>query len=210
MDFMMQQAWAFALSPLCRTAGLFFAAMMLSSALAIAQDSQARPLQFKSVNEMIEDRNDFSEEKGSFKLVSAKPLHIQLAPTIVSGERPENMERELRRAALYGIYRSFVHTKADAVVVTVIPQEVTFNPISSRLLKSPSVQVRVTRAQAMKAANQLVKVTTAADLIAPEAAGDIQMDEWTPEFRALYFEDEGQLKLLKAIKAAGGDLVNNG
>jgi len=31
-----------------------------------------------------------------------------------------------------------------------------------------------------------------------------------PDFESAYVTDEGQIRLLEAIKAAGGDLVNNG
>lgn len=190
--------------------GLLLATLMFSSIPSFAQDGPAQPLQFKSVADMIEDRGDYAEENGSFKLVSAKPLKIQLAPTVVPGDAPENVQRELRRAALYGVYRTFAHTNADAVSVTVVPREVTLNPVTSKLLKAPSVRVSVTREQAMKAAGQLVKANSASDLIAPEVAGDTQLDEWTPAFQNYYFKDAGQLQLLNAIKAAGGDLVNNG
>ncbi|NUU37369.1 hypothetical protein [Pseudomonas sp. C2B4] len=190
--------------------GLLLAALMLNSTQTLAQDGPAHPLQFKSVAEMIEDRGDYAEENGTFKLVSAKPLKIQLAPTVVPGDLPENVQRELRRAALYGVYRTFTHTNADAVVVTVVPREVTFNPVTTKFLKAPNLKVSVTRAQAMTAAGVFVKANSASDLVVPEAAGDSQMDEWTPAFQNLYFKDAGQLQLLKAIETAGGDLVNNG
>lgn len=190
--------------------GFFFAALLLNGTPSMAQDGQAKPLQFKSVAEMIEDRGDYAEENGSFKLLGTKPLRIQLAPTVVKGDLPENVQREVRRAAIYGVYRTFAHTSADSVVVTAVPLEMSFNPVTSKLLKVPSIEIKVTRAQAMKAAGQLVNASTVSDLVAPEAASDRQIDEWTPAFQNLYFKDAGQLQLLKAIKAAGGDLVNNG
>lgn len=189
---------------------LILATLMFSSTQSVAQDGPAHPLQFKSVAEMIEDRGDYAEENGSFKLVSDKPLEIQLAPTVVPGDLPENVQRELRRAALYGVYRTFAHTNVNAVSVTVVPREVTLNPVTSKLLKKPSVQISVTRDQAMTAAGKFVEASSASDLVVPEAAGDTQLDEWTPAFQNLYFKDAGQLQLLNAIKAAGGDLVNNG
>lgn len=189
---------------------LLLATLMFSSTQSIAEDGPAHPLQFKSVAEMIEDRGDYAEEDGSFKLVSAKPLKIQLAPTVFSGDLPENVQRELRRAALYGVYRTFAHTNAEAVSVTAVPREMTVNPVTSKVLNAPSVQISVTRDQAMMAAGRIVKASSASDLVVPEAAGDSQLDEWTPAFQDLYFKDAGQLQLLNAIKSAGGDVVNNG
>jgi len=46
--------------------------------------------------------------------------------------------------------------------------------------------------------------------VRPEQAGTIQLDNWAPKFEDAYMTDKGQIRLLEAIKAAGGDLVNNG
>lgn len=213
MDFAkMKAVFGRGSSPISRSksVSILLTTMMLASSPTFAQDGKAHPLQFKTVNEMIEDRGDYSEENGSFKLVSAQPLKIQLAPSVVPGDLPENVQREIRRAALYGVYRTFTHTDADAVVVKVVPMQITINPYSSKLLSSPSIQISVTRAQAMQAAGQLVDANTSSDLVVPEAGGGFQSDQWIPKFETLYIKDAGQLKLLNAIEAAGGDLVNNG
>lgn len=174
------------------------------------QASSIAPLQFADVPAMIEDFGDYSSENGSFKLISSKPLHLQLAPTVVSGDLPENVEREVRRAALYGVYRTLIHTNADAVIVTSVPNQVTMNPHTSKLLGKPSLMITVTREQALQAVKHLVDAKQLSDLVIPEQAGTIQLDNWRKDFEAVYFKDEGQKALLKQIQASGGDLVNNG
>jgi hypothetical protein len=164
-------------------------------------------MQFADVPAMIEDFGDYSSENGSFKLISSTPLHLQLAPTVVSGDSPENVERELRRAVLYGVYRTFIHTNADAVIVTSMPNQVTINPHTSKLLDKPTLMATVTRAQALQAVKHLVDAQQLSDLVIPEQAGTIQLDNWRKDFEAVYFEDEGQKALLKQIQSSGGDLV---
>lgn len=168
------------------------------------------PQAFSNVSAMVEDFGDYSAENGSFTLVSSEPLHLQLAPTVVPGDLPENNVREVRRAALYGVYRTFIHTNAPAVKVTSVPNEVTFNPHASKILDKPGLVVTVTREQALQAVKQLIDVQQLSDLVLPEQAGTIQLDNWRKDFEAVYFGDEGQEALLNAIKASGGDLVNNG
>lgn len=185
-----------------------FLAMATAAPTVMAADLV--PLHFATVGEMIEDRGDYSAENGTFKLLSGKPLKIQLAPSIVPGDLPENNAREIRRAALYGVYRTLVHTDADKVTSIAVPRELNIREQTSRLLTRPSLSITVTRAQALEAAGRFVKIESAADLVNPEQEYSIQLDNWTPEFEAIYMSDEGQINLLKAIEAAGGDLVNNG
>lgn len=172
--------------------------------------AELKPLQFDTVEEMIEDLGDYSAENGTFTLLSTEPLKIQLAPSVVPGDLPENDAREIRRAALYGVYRTLVHTDADKVTSVAVPRQVNIREQTSKLLSKPSLSITVTRAQALKAAGQFLKVQSAEDLVRPEQAGTIQLDNWVPEFQRAYMSDKGQIMLLEAIKAAGGDLVNNG
>lgn len=175
---------------------------------AVAEELQ--PLQYPNVSAMVEDMGDFSSENGTFAVLSEKPLQIRIAARVVPGDLPENVTREVRRAALYGVYRTLVHTTAESVQVIAVPNQITLNPYSSKILSSPSLQVTVTRAQALEAAKRLIGVDALSDIVTPEQAGTIQLDNWSESFEPLYFKDDGQEALLKAIKAAGGDLVNNG
>lgn len=175
---------------------------------AAAQELQ--PLQYPNVSAMVEDLGDFSSENGTFAVLSENPLQIRIAARVVPGDLPENVTREVRRAALYGVYRTLLHTTAESVQVTAVPNQITLNPYSSKILSSPSLQVTATRAQALEAVKRLIGVDALSDLVTPEQAGTIQLDSWSESFEPLYFKDDGQEALLKAIKAAGGDLVNNG
>ena len=181
---------------------------LLASFGAAAEELQ--PQQFGTVSEMVEDFGDFSAENGTFAVLSEQPLQVRFAATVVPGDLPENVNREVRRAALYGVYRTFLHTTAESVQVTAVPNQVTINPYSSKLLNSPALKITVTRAQALAAAKALTGADALDDLVTPEKTGSFQFDSWSKNFEPLYFKDEGQVELLKAIKAAGGDLVNNG
>nr|DAH55458.1 MAG TPA: hypothetical protein [Caudoviricetes sp.] len=208
MDFKGHQTPAW-LSRLRRS--LVTAALVITLApVGQAPAADLKPLHFATVGEMIEDLGDYAAENGTFKLLSTEPLKIQLAPSIVPGDLPENNAREIRRAALYGVYRTLVHTDADKVTSVAVPREVNIREQTSKVLSKPSLSITVTRAQALKAAGVFLKVQSAADLVRPEQAGTIQLDNWAPKFEDAYMTDKGQIRLLEAIKAAGGDLVNNG
>ena len=105
MDFKGYQTPAW-LSRLRRS--LVTAALVITLApVGQAPAADLKPLHFATVGEMIEDLGDYAAENGTFKLLSTEPLKIQLAPSIVPGDLPENNAREIRRAALYAV--SYTH-----------------------------------------------------------------------------------------------------
>lgn len=167
------------------------AVLSLVTAAAYAEE----PQQFATVSEMIEDRADFSEELGTYKLISANPLHIQLAAQVVANDLPEVVLSEVQRAAIYGVYRTFIHTDADKVRVTAVPMEVTMNPWSGHILKSPVVDIEVTRAQSLKAVASKIPASSLNDLV--ELTSD--SDSWSKPFAQLYFKPEGQAAIVKAL-----------
>lgn len=80
--------------------------------------SAAPAKQFKSVEEVGDFTQDFMVETGTLKVLKKKPLHIQLrtekqADTKLAAEA-------VFRAYLWGVYRTFLHTNADEVTVTVV------------------------------------------------------------------------------------------
>ncbi|HCD9834320.1 TPA: hypothetical protein NER77_004519 [Pseudomonas aeruginosa] len=177
---------------------------------AAVQAEGLAPMHFATVDAMIEDFGDYSAENGSFVLESSEPLKVQFAPTVVPGDLPENIEREVRRAALYGVFRTLIHTDAGAVAVTSVPNETTFNPHSTRLLEKPRLTISTTREQALQAVKSLVDAQQLSELVVPERAGTIQLDNWRKDFEALYFKDEGQKALLQALQASGAAVSFNG
>jgi hypothetical protein len=158
-----------------------------------APAADLKPLHFATVGEMIEDLGDYAAENGTFKLLSTEPLKIQLAPSIVLGDLPENNAREIRRLPIRCLSHPD-HTDADKVTSVAVPREVNIREQTSKVLSKPSLSITVTRAQALKAAGVFLKVQSAADLVRPEQAGTIQLDNWAPKFEDAYMTDKGQIR----------------
>jgi hypothetical protein len=156
---------------------------------------------FDSLPAMVEDFGDFSAENGTFKVVADKPLHVQFAPQVVPGDLPENIRYEVQRAALYGVYRTFVHTSVDSVQVTAYPIEIDLKSHVSKNLKGPTVNVKVTRAQALAAVQKFIRVDDFSELVDPKQMGTIQLDNWTKDFESLYYKQPNIDKLLVELKA---------
>ncbi|WP_130932227.1 hypothetical protein [Pseudomonas sp. Sample_24] len=183
-----------------RTAKKLVLATALFSTLSVTAHA-LEPQHFDSLPAMVEDFGDFSEENGTFKVLSAKPLHVQFSPHVVPGDLPENVRYEVQRAALYGVFRTFVHTSADAVQVTAAPLEIDIKNGGTRKLKGPAVDITVTRAQALAAVKKFIQVNDFSDLVDPQQMGKIQVDNWTKDFESLYYKQPNIDRLLVDLKA---------
>ena len=74
--------------------------------------------QFKNMEEVGDFTQDFMVETGTLKVLTKKPLHIQLN---IARETDSKLAAEsMFRAYLWGVYRTFLHTNADEVTVTVV------------------------------------------------------------------------------------------
>jgi len=166
-----------------------------------AADTQLKPQQFATVTDLIEDFADFDEGNGTFQLISADPLHIQMAAEVVANDLPEVIQSEVQRVALYGVFRSLIHTAAPAVKVDAVAKEVTFNPRTSRDLAEPKVHIEVTREQALRAVQQHLAIDSLSELVTPDNSLGIQLDTWSEGFKPYYYQLESQQKLIKSLQS---------
>ena len=147
---------------------------------------------FPSVEVMIDDFNDYSTSNGTFKVLAKDPLHIQLSPQIVQGELPEIIEFYVKRTLVYGIYRVFVHTPADRITVTAVPQEINFHTNDVRYVPGYKRTISITRTEALALIRKYLRVNSLSDLVTETKTGDmIFLNQWIKECNRLYYNDQG-------------------
>jgi hypothetical protein len=152
----------------------------------------APPSKFGSVPEMIKGLKDYSTGNGTFKVLTKDPLHIQLSPIVVPGDFPEVVEAQVKRALIYGIYRSFVHTPVNRITVTAIPLERNPRTEGTRYLSAYKRTVTKTRSQALELVRHHLRVATFDALVTDERIGQFVVpDQWTRAFNRLYYQDQG-------------------
>lgn len=151
------------------------------------------PTKFSSVPDMIQQFNDFSTDNGTFKVISKKPLHIQLSPEVFPNDLKKVISEQTERAAIYGIYRSFIHTDVDKVTVTAIPK------IYSKddYLSADKVTITKTRAQALNDIQKFIPITDFSELTISDEYGH---DETSKEYKQLYYNDQGGAGLNEFFK----------
>lgn len=127
---------------------------------AVATLSQA---QFKgTIEQVIDEMADFSADNKTFQVISAKPLHIRLSPRVMTLAAPEQTREEVLRAAVYGVYRTFIHTDQAQVQVTAQPVLMVPKPT---VLDAPRATVTVTRAKALQVAQKTLGVKSFKELV---------------------------------------------
>ncbi|MGM7876087.1 hypothetical protein [Yersinia enterocolitica] len=168
---------------------LIFASTVIFSSIVYADG----PTKFPSVPDMVQQFNDFSTDNGTFKVISKKPLHIQLSPEVFPNDQKIVISEQTERAAIYGIYRSFIHTGVDKITVTAMPKIYSKNDY----LIADKVTITKTRAQALKDIQKFIPVTDFSELTISDEYGH---DETSKEYKQIYYNDQGGAGLNEFFK----------
>ncbi|GAB2927887.1 hypothetical protein [Hafnia psychrotolerans] len=122
---------------------------------------------FSDITTMMADFNDYPPENGAFKILSTAPLTIQLSPriTVEDLQQPEYMIEGLQRAAVYGVYRTFIHTSNDSISVVVMPLLIDAKNKKQRFMNEYTLKVTSTRAKALTLAKKYSGVSTFDNLV---------------------------------------------
>ncbi len=147
-----------------------------ASAQVATLGKAATPPVFASAEKAFDELGDYSVELGQVKILKRSPLHVQINAEVEAAtvrRFPMVMVEQSAEVLAYGLFRMFIHTKANEVTVTALPVLQTFNDKGSteKPLKEKSVQVRMTRAQAEQVARDVVGVQSLNDLVAKELMG---------------------------------------
>lgn len=157
-----------------------------------ASATAAVPTQFQDVVQLFEELNDFPPDTGEFVLVNRSPLAIKLGPMVAEKDDPELIKGAVALAAVYGVYRTLIHTPARSVKVTVRPLVV---KNKKRVpLQGYDQEVAVTREQAEKIAAKYG--------FAPMTKMVGERDMWTAEAKAFRYDNNfsGSFKILADLK----------
>lgn len=157
-------------------------------ALAVASFSAAAaPEQFKSVAQLMGSYQDFRDYKDypGFKVLSEKPLHIQVSPAVLENSSAEQIKTDIQKASVYAVYRSLYQTPATSIKVTVIPLSINLDTHEMKYLKSELIDFTTTKKQAVILAKKYGNITNEEDVIT--ASGD-----WAQKFQNCCYLESGK------------------
>jgi len=111
--------------------------------------------QFEDIVAVGDFTNDFSVEQGNLKVLKKTPLHFQLS---IPSESSSDLAAEaMFRAFLWGVYRTFLHTKVDQVTITVVSA----TPVNG----TKQMTASSTRLQALSTVQQIPGISGWNDLL---------------------------------------------
>ncbi len=175
-----------------RTARPVLAALPVLLLFLESSAHAATPSQFGTVEALMHGFKDFTREAGTFRVIRKTPLHIQVSPVVVAGDLPEVIDAQVKRAVIYGIYRSFIHTPVTAITVTAIPLEKNFRTGTARVLPAYKRTVTATKDRALALAQRHLRVSSLRELVTDERiGGELLSDQWTKGFQRLYYDTLG-------------------
>ncbi|QSD86498.1 hypothetical protein JMM80_21675 [Serratia marcescens] len=160
--------------------------LILSSFAAIAA-----PEQFKNINDLMENYNDYptytvdGKDFPSFKVLSEKPLHIQISPRTLSGSSTKDIKYESDKAAIYAAYRTLYQTPADRVKVTVLPISITPQPRKIEYMTEDKYDFSITKKQAINLLRKHGNILNEDQLMSANG-------EWSKAFEKCCYLEEGK------------------
>jgi len=152
---------------------------------AFAHSAWAAPEMFKDSKAMMEDHNDYPPENGSYKVLSKKPLHVQILPTIFKGDVERNIKYEANKAAVYAAYRVLFQTPANTIKVTVLPRELDVQTHKYTPAPKYAFTFSLSREKALKLSSQYAGIDNSDDLFQNDGY------QWAESFRACCYSDRG-------------------
>lgn len=141
--------------------------------------------------------HDYSVEDGSLKLLSAQPLHIQLAPTFqsvdhgsLSAKERTQIETTLAQTLLYGVYRSFIHTTVPEITITAVPLVQDSTTGTKQYLQPLAQHIQVSREAALNATRRVLGIERFEDMITTHWQNGIESkNQWSERFETGYYSD---------------------
>lgn len=160
-------------------------ALLISVSVAFAAPAK----QFKNMVEVGDFTQDFMAETGTLKVVKKKPMHLELR---IGRESDSKYAAEaMFRAYLWGVYRTFLHTNADEVTVTVV------SPVA--VDGNTKFSATSTRARALATVQQIPGIKGWDDLLTASQS-------WSEPMKSCMYSSYGKPGLLGCALGAAGRL----
>ncbi|WP_286822738.1 MULTISPECIES: hypothetical protein [unclassified Idiomarina] len=179
---------------------LIIAAFVVAFVVSPANSAELK--RYDSIRAMISDKNDYSQENGTFKVLDfGTPPTIQFSTQIFPGDLPDVIRASTRRDILYGVYKTFLHTPYEEIVVVGVP--VKFK--SKSYVTKYREQIRITKSAATEIAKKMLGANTLRDLVEEKDYGGYVIHTWSNLMDKALYNDQGapgQDAFFKALKSA--------
>lgn len=159
--------------------------------IALPVIAAAAPQQFKTVTALMDEYNDYSNDAGTFKVISEAPLKIQISPKVFSGDSDTTIEVASYKASVYAAYRTLLQTPAKEVNVTIVPLSFDLSKHEKRYLKDKKFSFTVTKEKVFKLAHSFAGTANPDEIIGSDGY------EWADNFSSCCYLESGHPGVVK-------------
>lgn len=137
---------------------------------------------------------DYTEEDGTLKVISRKPLKIHVYAEVFSGDLPEVKDHLVKKALISNTYRAFAFSDISMITVTSSAKEISIGrrERGENILKSPTYTITKTREQALSDLRKLTNAKSFNDLFDKH-----QVCLFSPVFKQFLYDDQGGIGITK-------------
>ena len=141
--------------------------------IPIIKTDKALKSKLANISEMMEEMGDYSTQNQTFKILSERPLHIQVSPQITKDDLEYLVKEQIIRTFVYVAYSTFARLDIDEITITVVP--VVFDLNNPTKVKEYNNRYKLThkinRSKAKEVMKKYIKTDNFDDLLGAEING---------------------------------------
>lgn len=149
-------------------------------------------IEYKGLKEMVEGLSDFHEENGTYKLLTEKPLHIQISKPFYANELKELKLSQGKHYTLYFGLCALALTPVQEITVTFLPMN---ENVSKGYDNSNSTTLKLTKTKAKQVLKKYFNTEDFKILFKRmfDADGkDVGSGDLSKEFKQMLYDDQGE------------------
>jgi len=151
----------------------------------------AEPTQFKSVSEAFK-KIRLESSSLTYKIVTEKPLHVQLSPIIIKGDIAYIIEEEVKRSFVLTIILLFGHTSITEITISSVPEELDISTGKKQKKEQYGKKHTIKRVKYENILKKYFKINNCKDLIGDRKYGEeIAHDQLLQLTGKILFNDQG-------------------
>lgn len=155
---------------------------------------------YATIAEMMEDDYGYASDNGTFKIISRKPLQIQISQILIPSMSDEEMKALSLEGLIYIAYMTFATTPIEVIAITSVPM--VYDGATSKHLgfnESARYTITIDKEKARQVMLKICGTSNFDDLLGYSENGKYLADSPTPIFEKLKSTDTSEevFKLLK-------------
>ncbi len=153
----------------------------------VIQAQPSIPSKYSTVFGLIDTSGDFSTEKGTYKIISKDPIHIQISHKVIEGDLDSVIKGLTIKDFVYVVFDAFARTNIEKITITSIPlkTDLTNPKAKETYLEKYKISSTITKEKAKQIMEKYINTNNFDDLMGADLNGKKEMFMSSPKFDQL-------------------------